>query len=138
MIKAYIDASTKGNPGPSGGGIVLVGDNLYLQKTVILSTLTNHQAEFAVLIALLEYLIQKEKTQETIFIFTDSKILAETIEKDYTKNKDFIDYLTKIQELLTLFKLVIVQWIPENKNKGADHLARQALQKSLKLQNRRQ
>lgn len=138
MIKAYIDASTKGNPGPSGGGIVLVGDNLYLQKNVILSTLTNHQAEFAVLIALLEYLIQKEKTQETIFIFTDSKILAETIEKDYTKNKDFIDYLTKIQELLTLFKLVIVQWIPENKNKGADHLARQALQKSLKLQNRRQ
>ena len=138
MIKAYIDASTKGNPGPSGGGIVLVGDNLYLQKTVILSTLTNHQAEFAVLIALLEYLIQKEKTQETIFIFTDSKILAETIEKDYTKNKDFIDYLTKIQELLTLFELVIVQWIPENKNKGADHIARQALQKSLKLQNRRQ
>ena len=138
MIKAYIDASTKGNPGPSGGGIVLVGDNLYLQKNVILSTLTNHQAEFAVLLALLEYLIQKEKTQETIFIFTDSKILAETIEKDYTKNKDFIDYLTKIQELLTLFKLVIVQWIPENKNKGADHLARQALQKSLKLQNRRQ
>lgn len=138
MIKAYIDASTKGNPGPSGGGIVLVGDNLYLQKTVILPILTNHQAEFAVLLALLEYLIQEEKTQETIFIFTDSKILAETIEKDYTKNKDFIDYLTKIQELLTLFKLVIIQWIPENKNKGADHIARQALQKSLKLQNRRQ
>lgn len=138
MIKAYIDASTKGNPGPSGGGIVLVGDNLYLQKTVILPTLTNHQAEFAVFLALLEYLVQKEKTQETIFIFTDSKILAETIEKDYTKNKDFIDYLTKIQELLTLFELVIVQWIPEDKNKGADHIARQALQKSLKLQNRRQ
>ncbi|GGI64837.1 ribonuclease HI family protein [Enterococcus alcedinis] len=137
MIKAYIDAATKGNPGPSGGGIVLVGEDLHLQKTVLLPVLTNHQAEFAVMIALLKYLIQDQKTQETIFIFTDSKILAETIEKDYTKNQHFIEYLEEIQQLLTLFKLVIIQWIPESKNKGADHLARQALQKVLKSQNRR-
>ena len=24
MLKVYIDASTKGNPGPSGGGILIV------------------------------------------------------------------------------------------------------------------
>ena len=46
MIKAYIDASTKGNPGPSGGGIVLVSEGIHLQKAIPLSVLTNHQAEF--------------------------------------------------------------------------------------------
>lgn len=136
MIKAYIDASTKGNPGPSGGGIVLVSEGIHLQKAIPLSVLTNHQAEFAIMVEVLEYLIAEDKTQETIFIFTDSKILAETIEKNYTRNQSFIEYLEKIQKMLKLFKLVIVQWIPESKNKGADQLARQALQKQLKSKNR--
>lgn len=136
MIKAYIDASTKGNPGPSAGGILLVGENLHIQKSIPLPILTNHQAEFATFVALLDDLIAHDQTQETIFIYTDSKILAETIEKDYTNNMNFKSYLSEIQEKLPLFNLVIIQWIPESQNKGADHLARQGLQKLLRLKNR--
>ncbi|OUK39138.1 ribonuclease HI, partial [Enterococcus faecium] len=40
--------------------------------------------------------------------------------------------LQRIQELLSEFSLLILQWLPENKNKGADNLARQALHKQLK------
>ena len=135
MIKAYIDASTKGNPGPSAGGIILVGENLYVQKSIVLPHLTNHQAEFATFVALLDDLITQQKNNEAIIVYTDSKILAETVQKNYTKNLDFQKYLLNIQEKLILFPNLYLRWIPESQNKGADNLARQGLQKQLKNKN---
>lgn len=137
MIKAYIDAATKGNPGPSGGGLMLTGDHLYIQESFALPELSNHQAEFASFCTLLDYLLANDYQNQTIMVYTDSKILAQTVDKNYTNNPDFQDYLENIQEKLTSFPLLILQWIPESKNKGADNLARQGLQKALKLQNRR-
>lgn len=136
MIKAYIDASTKGNPGPSGGGILLLKDQNQQQLHFPLPVLTNHQAEFAVLERLLEQLLQEEQVTETIMVYSDSKVLVSTIDKNHTNNPDFQDYLIRIQSLLSHFPLLILQWIPEKQNKGADHLARQGLQKALLLQNR--
>lgn len=136
MIKAYIDASTKGNPGPSGGGILLLKDQNQQQLHFPLPVLTNHQAEFAVLEQLLEQLLQEEQVTETIMVYSDSKVLVSTIDKNHTNNPDFQDYLIRIQSLLSHFPLLILQWIPEKQNKGADHLARQGLQKALLLQNR--
>lgn len=137
MIKAYIDAATKGNPGPSGGGLMLTGDHLYIQESFALPELSNHQAEFASFCAVLDYLLANDYQNQTIMVYTDSKILAQTVDKNYTNNPDFQDYLENIQEKLTSFPLLILQWIPESKNKGADNLARQGLQKALNLQNRR-
>ena len=48
MIKVYMDASTKGNPGLSGGGILIVHENRQEQLKVPLSEGSNHQAEFEV------------------------------------------------------------------------------------------
>ncbi|AYW45006.1 ribonuclease HI family protein [Tetragenococcus koreensis] len=137
MIKSYIDASTKGNPGPSGGGIVLLGDDLYEQESFALTQLTNHQAEFVVFSRLLDELYKRQLHTQIVLVYTDSKILAQTIQKNYTKNPDFKKYLLEIQEKLTKFPSLLIEWIPEAKNKGADHLARQGLQKALKLENRR-
>jgi ribonuclease HI len=137
MLKVYIDASTKGNPGPSGGGILIVGNQLHKQHSLTLPILTNHQAEFAVMCYALEFLLANEWQHQTIMLYTDSKVLAQTIDKNYTNNRDFQEYLLTIQELIPQFSLLIVQWIPESQNKGADHLARQGLAKALKLQNRR-
>lgn len=136
MIKAYIDAATKGNPGPSGGGILVVSEKKQMQAAFPLAILTNHQAEFAACSHLLDYLMAQNWTDQIVLIYTDSKILAQTIEKRYTKNPDFKPYLTEIETKLAAFSQVIFKWIPETKNKGADHLARQGLQKALNSQNR--
>ena len=64
--------------------------------------------------------------------YSDSKVLVSTVDKNHTENSSFFCYLEKIKQLLPNFHLLILQWIPENKNKGADNLARQALQKQLK------
>ena len=109
MIKVYMDASTKGNPGPSGGGILIVHENRQEQLKVPLSEGSNHQAEFEVFLKTLTILKEKGLTKETILCYSDSKVLVSTIDKDHTSNQNFIS-------------------IPESKNKGADHLARQALQ----------
>ncbi|GMA47171.1 ribonuclease HI family protein [Tetragenococcus muriaticus] len=135
MIKTYIDASTKGNPGPSGGGIVLFSEDkdIYEQKSFAISTsLTNHQAEFAVFSYLLDHLYTQDLHTQTILVYTDSKILAQTIQKNYTKNQNFKKYLNEIQKKLQNFALLFIKWIPEANNKGADNLARQGLQKALK------
>lgn len=135
MIKAYIDAATKGDPGPSGAGILLVGQNLHKQIHQALPVLNNHQAEFYAFYELLSYLIEHNYFHETIFVYSDSKILVQTVDKNYTNNKNFQEIFQKIQTLLPKFPLLILQWIPENKNKGADKLARQGLQKALRQKN---
>lgn len=131
MLRVYIDASTKGNPGPSGGGIVILGENRYEQLAVPLSDGSNHEAEFEVFLKTLEILKEKELNAETIFCYSDSKTLVSTIDKNFTTNELFQPYFSSIQSLLPTFSLFLLQWIPESKNKGADNLARQALKKQL-------
>ncbi len=137
MIKAYIDASVKGDPGAAGAGILLVNSKGQQQHAFpLIGQYSNHQAEFAAFTALLELLLQEDCTQETVMVYSDSKVLVSTVDKNYTANPDFLSYLQEIQIKLPQFKLLILQWIPEAKNKGADNLARQGLKKALRLQDR--
>lgn len=133
MLKMYTDASTKNSFGPSGVGIVISGESIYEQLAIPLEQeLSNHEAEFEAVIQGLTSLINKKWTNQTILIYTDSKIVVSAIEKKYVKNAGFADYLTRIQKLLASFDLYFIHWIPDAQNKGADHLARQALAKRLK------
>lgn len=132
MLKVYTDASTKGNPGPSGIGIVIVGHNLHQQLTKkIDEPLTNHQAEFQAVIFALEWLLEHHTQHELILFHSDSKIVVQTMMKRFTKNPDFLPFYQEIEQLLQNFKLIEFKWIPESQNKGADNLARQALRKIL-------
>ncbi|MGC6767869.1 ribonuclease HI family protein [Enterococcus sp. LJL51] len=132
MLRIYVDAATKGNPGPSGGGIVVTGEQIHEQLHFSLGECSNHEAEFKILILALEWLINHQFTTTSIFLHSDSKTVVQTIDKNYTGNPVFQPYLKRFQQLESHFTLLLIQWIPENKNKGADNLARQALQKSLK------
>jgi ribonuclease HI len=129
MLRIYVDAATKGNPGPSGGGIVLVGEDFHEQLHVSLGICSNHEAEFKIFIHALQLVLKKKLQQQTIVIHSDSKIVVETIEKNHAKNSLFKPYLHTFQELESEFTLLLVKWLPESQNKGADTLARQALQK---------
>jgi len=133
MLKIYVDAATKGNPGLSGAGFQLISDNLYEQLSYPLPIMSNHEAEFAVFELALRYVIDHNHHQQSAFIFTDSQVVAEMVEQGQTKNQLFAPYLKRITELLQAFPLIIIQWIPEKENRGADNLARQGLQKALKI-----
>ena len=133
MLKIYVDAATKGNPGPSGVGVLMVTNTERFQYAFPLKNLySNHEAEFQGMILGLQLAIEKQLQHENTFVYTDSKIVAETVQKNYAKRTEFKNYLTEVQELIKNFPLCIIQWIPEKENKGADNLARQGLQKALK------
>lgn len=129
MLRLYVDAATKGNPGPSGGGIVIVGENLHEQLHVSLGECSNHEAEFKVFIQALQFVIKKKLNNQTVLIHSDSKIVVQTIEKHHAKNPLFQPYLKTFHQLENRFPLLLVKWLPESQNKGADTLAKQALQK---------
>lgn len=132
MLKIYVDASTKGNPGPSGIGIQMIDATNYLQLHFpVLEMISNHEAEFLALETALKEGITRQLHQQNTFVYSDSKVVVETIDKNYSNNPIFKPYLTRIQSLLQQYELLIIQWLPEKQNKGADNLARQGLKKAL-------
>lgn len=133
MIRLYTDAAVKGNPGPAGAGVLILTKNGQNQLTFPLKdNWNNHHAEFQAVILGFQALIERGLTDEMIFCYTDSRIVAQSIDKEYVKDKNAKPYLNTILKLIEQFQIVTVTWIPEAKNKGADNLARQALQQAIK------
>ena len=110
MIKMYTDASTKNNPGPSGVGIVISTEARYEQLSIALENeMSNHEAEFEALLKGLNYLIKHNLTDETLMMYTDSKLVASAVKKNYVKKDLFNVHLTTIQERLTHFPLFFIE-----------------------------
>lgn len=134
MIRLYTDAAVSGNPGYAGIGLLFIFDKKQKQFSVPLknNSWNNHLAEFHALEHAIQHLVKLGKTDEMVFCYTDSKVLADAIDKKYVKNKYFNDYLQSILNQMKEFPYISVQWIPSQENKGADNLARQALRAAQK------
>ena len=68
------------------------------------------------------------------FCTMDGDEYSAAILKNYTKREDNRIVLQEIQRQLKQFPQVFIKWIPESDNRGADQLARQALQQRLTQQ----
>ena len=135
MIRIYTDTAVNGNPGRAGVGILILKGEDQIQLTTPLSGMwDNHEAEFKAMLDGLTWLVQNDYASELTFGYTDSQIVAQSIEKKYVKDRTFQKYLTEILELMEEFPYISISWLPESENCGADNLARQALQKALKDQ----
>ncbi len=135
MIRIYTDTAVNGNPGRAGVGILILKGEDQIQLTTPLSGMwDNHEAEFKAMLDGLTWLVQNDSASELTFGYTDSQIVAQSIEKKYVKDRTFQKYLTEILELMEEFPYISISWLPESENRGADNLARQALQKALKDQ----
>ncbi|MEJ6400618.1 ribonuclease HI family protein [Nicoliella lavandulae] len=133
MYKLYTDAATLNHHDAkhdkSAGGILIINSGKQKQLKVQLSAHDNHTAEFQTciqgLMNLIEIIPATERSQTMVFYYTDSKIVADSLEKQYAKH-----YQPLVDEILALesqFQTVINQWIPESQNNGAHQLAQQAL-----------
>ena len=123
----YIDGASRGNPGSSGIGVVIIdakGKRRKIKK--YLGIHTNNQAEYHALITALALAKRLKKTYLTIF--TDSQLLANQINRLWKVRDAEIKAL--YQEAISLisgFKKVKLSHIPRNLNKEADGLANEAL-----------
>lgn len=132
MIRVKTDAAVNGNPGKVGIGIeILYKKQQFLFKENSELLMDNHQAELWAIYRALIILQEKEWDQEMIFLNSDSKFAMMAIEKNYTKQIAYQAILKKVQEERKKFPQLFLEWIPEKENRGADQLARQALQQIL-------
>ena len=132
MIRVRTDAAVNGNPGKVGIGIeILYQKQQFLFKECSDQLMDNHQAELWAIYRALMILQEKEWHHELIFLNSDSKFAMMAIEKNYTKQVAYQEILKKVQEERKKFPRLFLEWIPEKENRGADQLARQALQQIL-------
>ena len=125
MIKMYTDAATKGNPGPTGLGVLVIDQHQQRQLTATVAHASNHEGEFLAAIQGFQYLLKHYDHQQTILYYTESRLLSDAIAKDYSKH--YQNLLNQLNQLIDQEQMVVTQWIPEKDNHGAHHLANQAL-----------
>jgi ribonuclease HI len=126
LIEVYTDGASRGNPGLSGAGIYIKKGNQQYEYTFPLGEISNHEAEFLAVIKALE--ICKESFPDQILsVRSDSRTVIDIIEKNFTKNGQFLPFLETIQEYIEIFPYAFFKWIPEKQNKHADMLAKKAI-----------
>ena len=133
MLEVYIDAASAGNPGPSGIGVYIKGEGHQIKLSEYIGETNNHTAEFQALVRGLEEAIKLGSN--LVSMRSDSKIVVTSVEKAYVKSDDFKPFLDRALQLIEEIDLFFIKWIPDNQNKAADALAREAILKNKKQNN---
>lgn len=132
-LTVYTDGASRGNPGKSGAGVVILDDRK--QEVVslkeYLGIATNNEAEYKALIIALEYLSTMADgagTGEILFLL-DSQLLVFQLNGIYSvKSANIIPLYNKAKKLLKSIKAVSkFRHIPRELNKEADRLANLAI-----------
>ncbi|ULG70989.1 ribonuclease HI family protein [Macrococcus brunensis] len=127
MAQIFIDAATRQHPFESSIGYVIRTDDAVLEFGQYVGDMENHEAEWTSLIAALK---QAEALAiRSVILKSDSRIVVDSVQKNYTKNPKFKPYLSDYRQLKDKFDLLIIDWIPREQNKHADHVARYYLNK---------
>jgi ribonuclease HI/pterin-4a-carbinolamine dehydratase len=120
-IKLYADGGSRGNPGHSASGYVLLDmdDNILLKSGVYLGITTNNQAEYQALKFGLEQ-AQKLGARE-VNVFMDSLLVINQMKGIFkVKNRDLWPIHESIKERAKSFKKVTYTHVPRELNKLAD------------------
>ena len=141
-IIIYTDGGSRGNPGPSGIGVVFCNEkdqSLKEYAEYLGDNLTNNEAEYkAVIFALRKFkaLFGKELAKKSeVEIKSDSELLVKQLNAEYKVLDEKIQPLfLEIWNLKFDFQKVKFKQIPREKNKQADYLANQALDAQSKTQ----
>jgi ribonuclease HI len=130
IAKVFIDGASRGNPGPSGIGILILNDKDNEVKKISekIKDTTNNVAEYQ---ALLKAIIEcKNLGFLSVSFFTDSELLSRQINGEYKiKDEKLKPLYFKIKSNLLGFRNWSLTHIPREKNIIADKLANDSFKK---------
>ena len=129
MITIKTDAAFQPKTHQGGIGIQILGDQMQEFIYHIPYISNNHLLEFLAIDVALEYVCTHHSDDNMIILYSDSKIAIDSMEKAYAKDESFKLILDNILKKTDVFKVFFCEWIPDQKNKRADQLARQGLHK---------
>lgn len=133
MITIYIDGASRGNPGKSSCAFIMFKNGKKLEeKSFFLGIATNNQAEYNGLLFALERAI--ELNEINIQLFSDSELLVKQLLGYYqVKSEKLIPLYQKYIMLRKKIESLEINHIPREKNKVADLLCNQELNRNLSL-----
>jgi ribonuclease HI len=126
LLIVHIDGSSKGNPGPSGIGIIMFRNNfLILNYGEFIGVHTNLLSEYLALKRALQFALLIDKD---IKIYTDSMtIIQQRKSKETIRKKELKILFREINNLEKKFKEISYKYIPREKNTAADLVAKKAI-----------
>ena len=127
-VKLYADGGSRGNPGPSAGGYVILDmdDSVLVKNGKYLGVTTNNQAEYHSLKGGLEQAIKMGC--RTVHVYMDSLLVVNQMKGIYKiKNRDLWPIHQAIKELIPQFESVHFQHVPRELNKLADAAVNETL-----------
>jgi ribonuclease HI len=131
-LGAFSDGGARGNPGPSGYGVVIQDEAG--KKVAALSEYLGHQtnnfAEYQGLIAALEYAVSNG--HKALKVISDSELLVRQIKGIYkVKNAVLQDLHARAKELIVKLDWFSIGHVLRGHNEEADRLANAAMDKGM-------
>lgn len=127
-VYIYTDGGSRGNPGPAGIGVVMLGSDGKKIKELFryIGQTTNNVAEYNALICGLEEAVILGADQ--VVVNMDSELLVKQLSGEYkVKNADIKPLFEKAIGILKTLKSFEIKHIERAKNKEADKLANKAI-----------
>ena len=128
MITVYIDGGSRGNPGPAGYGVQIVGDDgaVVAELYGSLPNATNNVAEYNGLLAALAWAV--DQGQRSLHIRSDSELLVKQLRGEYrVKNPGLQPLFQDARALIGRIGRVTFEHVRRELNKEADRLANLAM-----------
>ncbi|MDP8259118.1 MAG: ribonuclease HI family protein [Candidatus Aadella gelida] len=127
-LEIFTDGGSRGNPGPSGVGAVLLNDKgvKISEISEFIGDATNNVAEYVAVICALQEALKIKATEITLHL--DSQLVARQLKGQYkVKDRNIRKFFVIADSLIKSFKAVKINEIPREENKEADKLVNNAL-----------
>lgn len=128
QIKMFADGGSRGNPGPSASGYVLMDrdNNVLTEKGIYLGVTTNNQAEYQAVKFGLEDALKNGAREVAVYL--DSLLVVNQMKGVFKiKNRDLWPIHVAIQDIIKQLKKVSFTHVPREMNKLADSEVNKAL-----------
>lgn len=127
-VKMYSDGGSRGNPGPSAGGFVILtmSDDVLFENGKYLGVTTNNQAEYHSLKGGIEACLKGGA--RTVHVYMDSLLVVNQMKGIFKiRNRDLWPIHQAIHEVVAKFEHVTFTHVPRELNKLADSVVNKTL-----------
>jgi ribonuclease HI len=124
----YTDGASRGNPGPSGIGVVIFGSGgeTLAEESVYIGEATNNVAEYRAFLLALQKAREMKATK--IHVLTDSELLYRQMRGQYrVRDAKLVPLFNEAMSLSRDFQDLRLQHVLRSENKRADFLANLAV-----------
>lgn len=124
----HTDGGARGNPGPAGLGVFITDETgkVLLEHGRYIGETTNNQAEYTAVIDALEH--AKKLGATDIDFFLDSELVVKQLRHEYkVRDTTLAALFLRVWNLLGAFRKVTFTHVRREKNKDADKLVNQAI-----------